>query len=1080
MLDDRLEKDPYQNGLVSATAVLGIDVGRTAKESTWCTALDYTPKLSAIIKLARMMVVLDVYENDPEEDYFISQIRQAVERFMITKNPSPMYWIFELRTYGLKIRYTTTAAGVINWNGDVVDYQGEKFSMQQFRTMVHGLNERCRQVITRQLMLYEDEAPELDIPNIPWDSLADNPAERMPGYNFTQDSRNSMPVNGQEWLFNRLFHHTEIRDQFMDIDDHGTIRWTQRRVKQYMQAIQTFKEMLAVLIHITDGQPGRAPELLSTRYENTRNGGVRNIYIENGLVVLVAAYHKGYHINGSIKIIHRYLPREVGELLVWYLWLIEPFQSQLEVAVYGRQCSQGYLWQKGIGDRQWTSERFKTLLAQEFMKGIGVKMNISAYRHVAIAMARRYLRKDQFINDQDDEEGLEDGDEEDGPGMAIDNVYDLQAGHSSQVAGMVYGRGLLEGAGAVGQIRYQYRMVSEAWHRFLHFPSALQGPKRRREWEVESVAQRFKKWKQIQQVNPMDQLHRLIGPQAQFRGIQEPVLQAIMAGQSPILAVMGTGGGKSLLFMLPAMCSMAYAGNGLPGMTVVVIPMISLRQDLRGRCEAAGISCTEWEYRRPRSDVSIMLITPESAISKGFQGFLTRMGATHQLERIVIDECHCVLDSSGDFRPKLQRLSELYVAECQVVMLTATLPPCEQGQFFHIMGLSREQVKIFRSRTSRANIRYQVHDGGNSDKDVQEMVQQQLQQYPEGKIIVYSRSVKRVEQLAARLECAAYFRKVEGKKEVFEEFNRPHCPVIVATNALGLGIDNPKVRVVIHAEGPRNLRDFAQESGRAGRDGRVSESVVMMAEGYQHGQERMQQYLKGSECRRVILDGYLDGQDDRVQCVEGEQACDVCAGVNSSSPWQADADMAIGGGDDLSPKDADREEAFIRQRCERQWQAQQQLRESIQGSRSEEAYAVEGFMQKLDEWTGRCPICYTYGVRGVGMDHRILACPMEGVEVMQEEFRRMKAGIRYSKYSVCFECGVPQAICQRWESNDSGGWKRSGKQVCQYAETVIGGVAAVLVRNPNGVREIVIQWMINSGVDVQQSDEVYRWMGQKI
>lgn len=130
-----------------------------------------------------------------------------------------------------------------------------------------------------------------------------------------------------------------------------------------------------------------------------------------------------------------------------------------------------------------------------------------------------------------------------------------------------------------------------------------------------------------------EQLERVVGNAATFRGVQEDSIKAIMAGKSPILTVMGTGGGKSLFLMLPAACSAAMAANGALGMPVVVIPMISLRQDKKRRCEEVGITCAEWECRRPRTGVSIMLVTPESAVSKSFQTFLIRVKAAHQVER---------------------------------------------------------------------------------------------------------------------------------------------------------------------------------------------------------------------------------------------------------------------------------------------------------------------------------------------------------------------------------------------------------------------------------------------------------------
>lgn len=89
-----------------------------------------------------------------------------------------------------------------------------------------------------------------------------------------------------------------------------------------MGRIVEFREKLAVLMYIAGGQLVRGPEILSIRYSNTVNGGYRNIFIEDGMVVFATRYYKGYNVSGDIKIIYRYLPREVGELVVWYLWLV--------------------------------------------------------------------------------------------------------------------------------------------------------------------------------------------------------------------------------------------------------------------------------------------------------------------------------------------------------------------------------------------------------------------------------------------------------------------------------------------------------------------------------------------------------------------------------------------------------------------------------------------------------------------------------------------------------------------------------------------------------------------------------------
>ena len=124
-LDDDLKDGEYVNPIVSATAVLGYD----AEQETWTSALNYTPRLSAIIKLARMMVVIDALDRQTEHDSVQREVQRQVNRFMTTREPSPMNWMYILRTYGQRIRYTTTAGGMVQWEGETVSYGRTKFSM---------------------------------------------------------------------------------------------------------------------------------------------------------------------------------------------------------------------------------------------------------------------------------------------------------------------------------------------------------------------------------------------------------------------------------------------------------------------------------------------------------------------------------------------------------------------------------------------------------------------------------------------------------------------------------------------------------------------------------------------------------------------------------------------------------------------------------------------------------------------------------------------------------------------------------------------------------------------------------------
>ena len=339
------------------------------------------------------------------------------------------------------------------------------------------------------------------------------------------------------------------------------------------------------------------------------------------------------------------------------------------------------------------------------------------------------------------------------------------------------------------------------------------------------------------------------------------------------------------------------------------------------------------------------------------------------------------------------------------------------------------------------------------------------QRYPEGKVIIYSTRVGRVKALAKALACEAYYRAIGDKKNAFQRMIQPDCLIIVATNALGLGIDMPNIRAVVHVDGPRSMRDFRQESGRAGRNGEVSDSIIMPPPDTdtEHSEVQMAPFMHGQTCCRLILDGYLDGREDRQQCEAHEQAYYVC---QPSPPI---------------PEEAPSEEE-IQARGEFELQARQreQLQAWVQQIRSNEAMAVDEFVQYLDRWANRCPWCFTHSRIGEGTEYPLGQCPADEVDEVQRGYKQMKKGIRYEKFSVCYSCGVPQAIYNRFQANGRGGWKWDRGRTCQYPGVMIGAVVSMMTANINRCGKAIGEWMRLDGVEERDGQPVFRWIGQKI
>ena len=542
------------------------------------------------------------------------------------------------------------------------------------------------------------------------------------------------------------------------------------------------------------------------------------------------------------------------------------------------------------------------------MARIGVKLNISAWRQIAIAITRKYIREEyRFESSNEESEECEDFDEDNHQG---DSAWDLQSGHGTRMAGMIYARLLFEGQFEMQSQKEKYRQVSQEWHRFLGFPSATQGfgvgvgvKRKRSHWEEVNKEMQELRWKHLKHANIQAGLEIMVGNEAKFRGMQKPAIDAIIRGHSPVMVIMGTGGGKSLLFMLPARIASG-------GSTIVVVPLVALQGDLQERCEKAMISSVVWNSQRPYERARVIFVTPESAASKRFATFINQLQELHELDRIVIDECHTILDGSPSFRPKLRQLGELVLVGAQMVYLTATLPPRDEAGFFELMHIPRQQLRLFRDRTTRKNVAYQVQEvevpapqnsfGWGAEKvgfdavihdALSQLVGQKLKEYAmPAKIIVYCSSIKGAEELGEILGCDVYHRSIDSKDGKFRRLDdwrnardnggAGQGRVIVATNALGLGVDVPDIRVVIHVGKIWALKDYAQESGRAGRDGKRSEAIIIRGIGeggddYSQstkiGQVDIIEFIDGKICRRVILDQVMDAPRVRVGCEEGEE-----------------------------------------------------------------------------------------------------------------------------------------------------------------------------------------------------------------
>jgi ATP-dependent DNA helicase RecQ len=332
-----------------------------------------------------------------------------------------------------------------------------------------------------------------------------------------------------------------------------------------------------------------------------------------------------------------------------------------------------------------------------------------------------------------------------------------------------------------------------------------------------------------------------IGQQAfgikQYRPGQAEAFAHLLDGED-LLAVMPTGSGKSLLYQLPSLI--------LPGVTVVVSPLIALIKDQIDKMVARGVHAMRIDSTltvRQRREVDAMvrepggkllLTTPERMADPEFRVFLREASSGVGVSRFVVDEAHCVSQWGHDFRPAYLSLRKALedVGRPPVLATTATAPPHVRDDILFQLGM--EGATTVTTTFDRPNLHYEVIIFSDEDEKMKTLVTL-LKKLPRPGI-VYCATVKKVEELYEALtrwgvQVGKYHGRMnKGERDASQNaFMESSELVMVATNAFGLGVDKPNIRNVLHYHVPGSLESYAQEAGRGGRDGKPARCVLLFS-----------------------------------------------------------------------------------------------------------------------------------------------------------------------------------------------------------------------------------------------------------
>jgi ATP-dependent DNA helicase RecQ len=405
-----------------------------------------------------------------------------------------------------------------------------------------------------------------------------------------------------------------------------------------------------------------------------------------------------------------------------------------------------------------------------------------------------------------------------------------------------------------------------------------------------------------------------------FHAWQKEAIDALLEGPGQVLLVAPTGGGKSLCYQLPAVV--------LEGTTVVISPLIALMEDQVRALASRGIAATflastlDLDERKRRLSAlragafKIVYVAPERLAFEGFSELIGNL----ELSLLAIDEAHCIVQWGHDFRPDYLRIGGLIerLRPRRIIACTATATPASQTEIVQRLKLDASRTKVILRGFARPNLELSVCEVDGS-KDVLATTESALERAlgakagqraaGSGAAIVYTATRRMSETIAEQLSdrgmrARAYHAGLPPaeRSSVQKAFSDRSLPVVVATNAFGMGIDRSDVRAVVHAQPPASIEGYYQEVGRAGRDGAPAIGVLMLApgdiplrrrlcelgaDGGPASSEQSQRswalfrellrYVDASTCRHDFILRYFG---DEAESLGGCGRCDVCRDID--------------------------------------------------------------------------------------------------------------------------------------------------------------------------------------------------------
>lgn len=853
--------------------------------------------------------------------------------------PNPFNSLQEVMHIASAVVESSTAMPKITWKDDnkTCVFNGHRFTVSDMQRLVEAELSSVEQVFRDEVLLgfpLDQLMPECE-------HIVDNLQMGAEGYSFLNDEAN--PFHGaKDNLAKAILNHPTLSAEFAHEGPDGQLVWHEDKVAHWRLAVHRVKVGLFLVLHITDGAPARGTEIVDTLHTNTWTR-LRNLFAMFDRVCVVGQYNKTTHNSGD-KIIPRAVHHRPLHVLLPLLVFVNPLEQTMVAAIEGEEAASLYKYYvfvscKGKWSSPMVSDYLRTSTSRIFDVGIG----LAEWRHVAISTMRHHLHEGMKLNPTTRALvmrsifDLQTGHTPD----TASRVYALEFEGMREMDPQV----LKQYIAVSGPSHFPFALlipaqISLLWHIIMgldpepdsevthhdaleHAPpnqpalpftlsqvvDAAQGKARGfadglliniqslldKAFDRMALNHTSRPLRPVEPPTTFDISYTLLHhlreylqePAAQFTSPhQARAIAAILNNRTSTLIVLPTGGGKSLVFLLPVWI------EGPSRTTIVVLPQKPLVADIQTRVRPDQ-QFAVWSRQQRVPNVGLVFVSPEDISDDSFIQYVEGLGQF--LQRFVFDEGHQPAITSN-FRYRMQLLQVLGQFKVPTFVLSATVPLASEHLICQTLGVS--VYETIRTSTLRPTLAYHVshsqpeHMGTN----LEHLIAQHNTTTNGSLGIIFTRSKYVCEQLAEKHHFLHFH--ADLPPEVSESNLRQWLAgesrtFIVATTYLGLGIDTRNVSTIIHYEAPWSLVGYSQETGRAGREGQLAECHILYSKfpKPKDNQEsrtslapEVEGYLDTKGCRRFFLSSLMDEQGFSCSAIKGSNPCDNCFTVAGKVP----------------------------------------------------------------------------------------------------------------------------------------------------------------------------------------------------